>query len=755
MFKASPPVVCARNAAIARHTECGEFRKALNVFLAMPQEALQPDTATFLSLLKTSITALGHLQFCRVVHDHIIRLDFIADGIVCNALVHAYAKLGSLDEAHIVFQRSRSRNVLMWGAIMFARFQQGHVAHVLELFDSMLQEGISPDKFIYICVLKACNLTGSLDWGFFVNSEIVKRGFGSDTTVGYVLVDMYSKNKSLDEAVKTFRDMPDHDVVSWGALIGGFSLHGKASHVIEFFAELQQEGIHPNCVILLFVLKACLDMKLLDQGMILHDHLVTNSNESDLALGSALVGLYSNCGELLEARKVFDSLSCKDAVAWAAMIGGYAQARQDLSALSLFSKLQEEGLKPSDATFSSTLKVCGVMQNLEAGKLLHHQFVENALEANDVVVSALADMYAKCGSLMEAQEVFQMICHQDIVSWGAMIARLATQGRNLCAFNLFQQMQAEGVKPVKTTYLCVLRSCSTFEAAYWGDLVHMQVVESGLEADVVVGNALINLYVKFGSLDDARKVFNNLSDRDSVSWNTLVAGYTCHGYDISALRFVEEMHTSGVEPSDVTHSHVLKVCANMGAIFQGMITHDKMLKDGNPIHVLAGSALVGMYAKCGCLQEAQKVFDELPERNIVSWGAITAGYALHGNTNMAKDCFYYMEKQGLHLTEAVFTNILVAFTHAGLLEEGCKLFSSVLRCHSEFLNAIHYSCITDLFGRVGQLDDAESFLQSMPLSPRTSSQTSLLANCRMHGNAGLGMQTFNYYVEADLSVACG
>ncbi|MCO5561840.1 hypothetical protein L7F22_015464 [Adiantum nelumboides] len=746
-------VLCARNATIARHIKRGEFQKALNVFRAMLQEALQPDTATFLSLLKSSHITVDHLQFCRVVHDHIIRLNFNADGMVCNALVHSYAKLGSLDEAHTVFQRSKSRDVMMWGAIMFARFQQKHGVHVLELFDSMLHEGILPDKFIYVCVLKTC--TGTLNWGFFVSTEIVKRGFASDTSIGYVLIDMYSKNKSLDEAVKTFKDMSVHDVVSWGALIGGFSLHGKADCVLEFFGELQQEGIHPNSVILLFVLKACLDRKLLEQGMILHAHLVTNSNESNLALGSALVGLYSNCGELVEARKVFDSLFCKDSVAWAAMIGGYAQARQDLSALHLFSKLQDEGLKPSDATFSSTLKVCGVRRNLEAGKLLHHQFLEKALESNDVVVSALADMYAKCGSLMEAQDVFQMICHQDTVSCGAMIARLATQGRNLCAFDLFQQMQVEGVKPVKTTFLCVLKACSTFEDPCWGDLVHMQVVESGHEADVIVGNALIYLYVKFGSLDDARKIFNNLSDRDSVSWNTLVSGYTCHGYDISALKFVEEMHLSGIEPSEVTHSHVLKVCANMGAIHQGMITHDNMLRDGNHIDVLAGSALVSMYAKCGCLQEAQKVFDELPERNIASWGAITAGYALHGNTDMAKHCFYYMEKEGLDLTEAVFTNILVAFTHAGLLEEGCKLFSSVLRYHFNFLNAVHYSCITDLFGRVGQLSDAESFLQSMPLSPRNSSQRSLLANCRMHGNVGLGMQNFNHYVEADLLVACG
>ncbi|KAH7372654.1 hypothetical protein KP509_17G015000 [Ceratopteris richardii] len=753
-FRASHPIVCKRNATIARHTEHGEFWKALETFLAMPYESLQPDTATFLSLLKASASSVGHLQFFRLVHDHIIRLQFDGNGIVSNALVHAYAKSGSLDEAYKVFGSSKSRNELMWGAMMFAYFQHGHGTHVLDLFSSMLENGVCADKFIYVCVLKACNLTCALNWGFYVNSEIIKKGFELDVSVAYVLVDMYAKNQSLDEASKVFRDMPAHDVVSWGALIGGYSLHGKAAYVLELFQELQCEGVQPNNVILLFVLKACLDMKLLEQGMLLHEHLIKISSEGDIALGSALVGFYSNCGEIREARKVFDSLLRKDAVAWAAMIAGYAQARCDLSALHLFSRLQEEGLKPSDATFSSIMKVCGVVRNLEAGTLLHHQFVENALELNDVVVSALTDMYAKCGKLMEAQQVFQIICHQDIVSWGAMIARFVTQCENLCALDSFQKMQAEGIKPVKTTYLCAIKACSILGPLYLGNLIHAQVIESGLETDAVVGNALINLYSKLGSFNDARKVFDSLLERDSVSWNTIIAGYTSHGYDILALRFVEEMYLNGVKLTEVTHSNILKVCGNVGAVYQGMIIHDKMLRSGQ-FDAVATSALLSMYANCGCLKEAWKIFEESPEKNVVSWGAITAGYALHGDSSMAKHCFLLMERQGLCLTEAVFTSMLVAFVHAGMLEEGCRLFSSVVRNQSSFLNSVHYSCITDLFGRVGRLGDAELFLQSMPILPCTSSERSLLANCRTHGKVRIGMQRFKNHAQTELMVGCG
>lgn len=755
-FKVSHPKVGAKNAIISTHAKHGEFRKALEVFYGMLHDAMQPDTATFLSLLKSPTNSNdAYLPYCRLLHNQIIRYDFDSNKMVCNAIVHAYASSGSLNEAHKVLERSRSRDVLTWGSIMFAHFQQGQGFYVLELFSKMQEEGIIPDKFIYVCVFKACSLSRALREGIAVHAEIVKRGITLDTSIGYVLVDMYSKNKSLDDAFKVFCDMQVHDVVSWGALIGGFSLQGKGCRVFELFEELQCKGICPNNVVLLFVIKACADMRLLEGGMLLHDQAIRISMESDLALGSAFVGFYSSCREVVEARNVFDHLPNKDVVAWGAMIGAYAQSGQDISALILFAQLQEVGAKPSNATFSSMFKVCGVMRNFEAGKLLHHQFVEDELESNDVVVSALADMYAKWGSLMEAQNVFQISSQQDIVSWGAMIARYAAEGQNFYALDLFLEMQEEGVNPGKTIYLSILKVCSNLEILFWGILVHIQVIENELEADVVVGNGLINLYTKFGCLDDAKKLFDQLVDRDSVSWNTLVAGYTSHGYDASALKFVEEMHARGVEPSKATYSSILKVCGNIGAMIHGKATHDRIIKDGLHNDTIVGSALVDMYAKCGCLQDAQKVFEELPQKDVVSWGSITAGYALHGNPLMARHCFLDMQRQGLQLSEGVFTNMLVAFTHTGLLKEGCELFSSVSSCHSEFLNAEHYSCIIDLLGRAGQLYDAGCFLQSMPNRPCMPNRRSLLTSCRTHGNLGLGMHCFHQGADVDTLIACG
>jgi pentatricopeptide repeat protein len=605
------------------------------------------------------------------------------------------------------------------------------------------------DIFVYVCVLKACTINGSMFVAMSIHSEVLKRGIEVDVDIGNSLINLYVKCIRLEEASKVFEGMCIRDSVSWGTLIEGFSSQGKGFHALNLFEALQNEGICPNKVIILFVMKACSAEGLLQQGMILHDQVVRASLELDLALGTALVEFYSVCGKARDARRVFESLHNKDAAAWGAMIGSYVQLGQGMHALSLFGKLQMESVKPTEATFSSTLKACGMVGLLSTGMLVHHEIVEKGLHFNGVIASALVDMYAKCGNFIEAQDVFDTSCNQDLISWGAIIARYATQGHCLRVLELFSKMHMEDVKPVKTIFLCVLKVCSILADLSWGSSIHSEIVESGLENDPLVGNALINLYAKTGALEDAHVLFNDLPIKDCVSWNTMMAGYTLHGLDLSALRFAETMHTSGVEQSKATYSNICKVCGNIGAIFQGKLIHDRIIKDSLECNVVVGSALVDMYTKCGCMADAQKVFGELPEKDIISWGSMTSGYALHGDFIMAKRCFLNMQSQGMHLSNTVFTSVLVAFTHAGLLEEGCELFSLASESCCDFLNAEHYSCMVDLLGRSGQLESAGDFSLSMPLRPSLPACRSFLTSCRTHGNTGRGSHCFGQMVERE------
>lgn len=615
-------------------------------------------------------------------------------------------------------------------------------------------DGINPDNISYRDVLKACGHAGEIYWGFLIHENIIKSGTELELVMGNALVDMYAKCGKVQEARKVFDSLPNQNSMSWGSMIAGYSLQGHGHCALRLFENMHDRGIKPNKVIFLCILKACRSIKFIKQGRLIQEQVIRSGFQSDLVVGSTLVDMYSKCGSVVEARKVFDDLPNKDGVAWGAMIGGYAQCGQGLAALELFKKLQHECVKPSKATFTCILKACGSIGALTQGRQVHQHITECGLRSDVIIASALVDMYVKCGSLEEACEVFDE-SPRDVVSWGAMIAGYAANGLGLCAIHLFKEMQQEGLKPQRVTFLCILKACSSISAVEQGRLIHGQIIKTGLEADLVVGNTLIDMYVKCGRLEEAHKMFNQLPNRDDISWDVMMAGYNAHEDGFSAFDLFENMQHDGVKPNETTSLSALKACGMIGAIKQGKIIHNQIIGTAMESDMVIGNALVDMYGKCGCIDDARNVFDELLNKDVVSYGTMIAGYALHGNCLMARQCFEDMLQQGLKPVDAVFTSMLTAFNHGCLLEEGCKHFKSMMEHHSITPSVEHYSCMIDLLGRAGHLIEAGDLLQSMPALPDIIMWRSLLTSCRHHGNMELGRQCFNKVVGLDSVSASG
>jgi pentatricopeptide repeat protein len=360
-------------------------------------------------------------------------------------------------------------------------------------------------------------------------------------------------------------------------------------------------------------------------------------------------------------------------------------------------------------------------------------------------------MYVKCNKLDVARQIFDRMDVKDIVSWGAMISGYVQNHDNVSALQLFERMQAEteSIRPNKVVFSSVLRACACLRYIKHARLVHHFVVRSGWESDKVVGSALIDVYAKCGVLKEAFNVFKKLQVKDVVSWNAIIIGYMQHGLGRTSLSLFARMMNSKVKPDRITFLGTLKACGMIGAVGQGKMIHHHIIRNTFESDITIGSALVDMYVKCGSLGEAHILSKNIPEKNIVSWGATIAGYAQQGDHVLVGKCLHEMARQGVNPNGAIYVNIFAACSHAGDVTKCLQYFNLMVNSHCIMPGTEHFNCMVDVLGRAGLLEEAKVLLQSMPIQADVTCWVSLLSSCQTYGELDLGRRCFNQLVEID------
>lgn len=555
---------------------------------------------------------------------------------------------------------------------------------------------------------------------------------------------------------RALRQVPIH-----GGTFGSFSNLGNMckgrwlDEALRTLDLMYQRGIPISSARIQSLLQACTKRKDLSAARRVHAFMAINGLETDSFLGDHLIRLFAVCGRLQEASEAFYKVSKPTIYTWNAIISAFANLNQSARALELYEEMKQKGINPDKITFLSILKACIREGSISHGRLTHVEIVKCGLKSDVAVSNTIVDMYAKCGSLKEAHKVFDNISNPDVISWSVMIAGCAIHGPGHSALELFEKMQHKGIEPNLITFSSVLRACSSIGAIKQGTLIYNQFVKSQCESDLVIGSTLVDMYAKCGSLKEARKIFDDLQNPDVVSWGAMISGYAMYGDGLAALDLFEKMQQEGIQPNRATFLCALKACGSIGAIEQGKVIHAEIITYGLESDLAVESTLVDIYAKCGNLEEACKVFDNMSTRDAVAWGAMVAGYAIHGNCKTAWQCLKDMQQEGFKPGDALFTSILTACSNGGLLEEGHAYFKIIRDCCAAMPSIEHYACMVDLLGRAGQLHEAEAILQTMPISPDIIVWRTLLACCKIYGNLELGIQCFNQAVELDASDASG
>ncbi|MCO5559960.1 hypothetical protein L7F22_013564 [Adiantum nelumboides] len=565
--------------------------------------------------------------------------------------------------------------------------------------------------------------------GKSIHASIVSSGLLDDPYIGNLLIAMYRDCCALDEARTVFQLMHAPSIVSWTVMMSVLCDHGLCHEAISMFHGMQQHGFEPNHVTFITVLNACTEQALED-GHKIHASVVDHGLQCDILVATSLINMYSRCGDIYSARAIFDLVETRDLFLWNSMISGYSQCGLRQHAFRLLKEMQQEGMKPNQVTYIHVLAACNKPGDLEDGKYAHCCTLESGLDVDVTVGTALVNMYAKCGAPHLARAAFNNINQHDVISWTTMIAAHSSHGQANEAFDLFES-NYQIFPPTQVTIVSVLSACVSMER---GQTVHRYAVQYGYDLNVVVGTALLNMYGRFNSLEDALLVFNNVQPCDLICWNSMIALCGQNGNISLALFLFDKMQQGGIEPDSLTFNGLLCACASPAALVNGKWIHECIKEKGLELDIIVTNALVNMYSKCGAWEKASAMFAKIEKHNLSSWNSIIAGCCQHGHAKDALELFEAMQREGVEPNDITYLCLLNACSHAGLVDECYDLFLLILGDSRAKPKLENLTCIVRLLGRSGRLEDAENLILKTSLQHDSAIWLTLLGACSTHGD---------------------
>ncbi|KAH7674284.1 TPR-like protein [Dioscorea alata] len=411
----------------------------------------------------------------------------------------------------------------------------------------------------------------------------------------------------------------------------------KSQDRLHVLSLIDSGSLQPRLDLYSDLIKQCTNLKKLREGMAVHQHFLSSRFNPDIFLLNSVVNMYCKCGSLEDARKVFDEMPERDVVTWTALMTGYAQNEQPLDALRLFPMMLGLGVPPNQFTFATLFKAAGAANGYEIGEQVHAVCVKFGCDLDVYVGSSLLDMYARQERMLEACLVFDRLESKNEVSWNALIAGYARKVDGENAMMKFREMQRSGFKATHFTYSSLFSACAGTGALEQGKWVHAHMVKSGQKLIAFIGNTLLDMYAKAGSIQDARKVFDRLDKRDVVSWNSMLKACAHHGLGKETISLFEEMRSFGIQPNHITFVCVLSACSHAGLLAEGQ-HYLKMMKlyklEPEVEHYVT---VVDLLGRAGLLEQAQKFIDEMPiEPNAAVWGALLGACRMHKNVELGK-----------------------------------------------------------------------------------------------------------------------
>ncbi|KAJ0911288.1 putative aminoacyl-tRNA synthetase, class Ic, tetratricopeptide-like helical domain superfamily [Helianthus annuus] len=530
---------------------------------------------------------------------------------------------------------------------------------------------------------------------------IIKNGLYQEHLFQTKLVSLFCKYNSLTEATRVFEPIEDKNDALYHTMLKGYAQNSSISDGFSFFCRMVEDGVQPVVYNFTYLLKGCGENNYVREGKEVHAQVILNGHEGDIYVMTCVVNMYAKCKLVEDAYKVFVRLPERDLVCWNTIIAGYAQNGFAGRAIELVAQMLSEGLRPDPVTVISILPAVGNVGDLRVGKSIHGYVFKSGYERHGNVATALVDMYLKCGCLSTGRVIFDKMSSKNVVSWNIMIDGYAQNDDYAEALSLFDKMLDNGFKPTGVTVMAALHACADLGELTRGLFVHSLVNELGLKHDVSVMNSLISMYCKCKRVDIAAEIFKNMKEKTLVSWNAMILGYAQNGQIISALNHFRLMKVKNIDPDSFTMVSIIAAVTEFSVLRQAKWVHGVVTRTCLDTNVFVKTALVDMYAKCGAITTARKLFDLMNDRHVTTWNAMIDGYGTHGYGTEAIKLFKKMEAGDIKPNNITFLCIISACSHSGFVEEGCQYFYKMKNEYEIEPTMDHYGAMVDLLGRSG------------------------------------------------------
>lgn len=557
----------------------------------------EPNISTFVLVIQ-ACRNLTAFHAGRTIHASTLRAGYASITSVQNSLLSFYAEFG-MHLAHNLFDEMTDRDVISW-SVMVAGYAQTEEETVLalELFQRMIDFGITPDGKSVVSVLKACSKLKAIRMGKSIHGFVISRGLGYDLFVHNSLIDLYSKCYDIDSTLRVFRGIPEKNVVSWNSLLSGLVQNEMHSEALTSFDLMQKAGVESDEVTLVNLLQLCKSFLDPYQCKLIHSRILRRGFELNELVTNSLIDAYASCNLITYAWSQFSNMRTRDAVTWSTMIAGFTHCGMPDEAITVFREMSHTSERPNAVTMLNLLEACALSADMKRSRWAHGIAIRRGLASDVVVGTAILDMYSKCGSIGSSRKVFDRIPHKNVVTWSAIIAAYGLIGLPNEALALLAEMKICGLRPNQVTALSLLSACSHGGLVEEGlslfeELIWDHEVEPGLEHY----SCLVDLLARAGKVDSAMNLIGKLRvglKPGASAWGALLSACRNYeNYEFGAIAFPQVVE---LEPSS---SAGYLLASNMYASGHSWVdaTKMRMLAKEGGVTVIAGYSLVYVNGK--------------------------------------------------------------------------------------------------------------------------------------------------------------
>ncbi|KAM4074841.1 hypothetical protein ACB094_10G124500 [Castanea mollissima] len=527
----------------------------------------------------------------------------------------------------------------------------------------------------------------------------IKSGHSLHPYLSTTLISHFSKLGHFSRASKYLFETHNPDTVSFNALISGFARFRQPRLVFELFNTLRHLGLEPDVFTLSSLVKAC---ESLQENEAAHGVCLRMGFGSGAYLVSGFIENYARAGDVEKAEKCFGECLVLDNVVWTAMVCGYVWNGEFEKGKVVFVEMRDLSLELNEFSLTGVL---GALFDVREGEQVHGIGVKMGLLRGSSIHlnNAIMNMYCKCGNKMAAVKMFDEIAEPDVVSW---TERIGAAFDGLEALELFKVLHSGSLEMNEYTMINVLSAIAGPRLLTSSRQVQALCQKVGFLQVIFVSNALISMYGKCAQMDDARRVFDDMLHRDSVSWNSLIAGYSENGFSSLALEVFSQMRDLSLQPNEYTLASILEVVSNSNSVIQAMQIHLHMIKCGFMFNDSMVSCLIKTYGKCHGIDEAKEIFSEIDKINVVHCNAMATAFVYAGCHADALNLFYTSRSSYLEVESTIFSIVLKACGAMTDLVQGTAVHSLCLKFGFD-QDIFVESTIIDMYCKCGSIGDAQ------------------------------------------------